>query len=88
MARMLCSSSAGGSSDLEQMQRQPGVGRKTANVLGGAVLWQKEVMPVDTHVFRVSERIGLTTRSKTPSRRSWPSKRISPATCRRSPTTG
>lgn len=43
----------------------PGVGRKTANVLG-AVLWQKEVMPVDTHVFRVSERIGLTTRSKTP----------------------
>ena len=28
--------------------------------------WQKEVMPVDTHVFRVSERIGLTTRSKTP----------------------
>ena len=47
------------------MQRLPGVGRKTANVLG-AVLWQKEVMPVDTHVFRVSERIGLTTRSKTP----------------------
>ena len=51
--------------NLEQMQRLPGVGRKTANVLG-AVLWQKEVMPVDTHVFRVSERIGLTTRSKTP----------------------
>ena len=50
---------------LQQMQRLPGVGRKTANVLG-AVLWQKEVMPVDTHVFRVSERIGLTTRSKTP----------------------
>ena len=49
----------------QQMQRLPGVGRKTANVLG-AVLWQKEVMPVDTHVFRVSERIGLTTRSKTP----------------------
>ena len=41
------------------------MGRKTANVLG-AVLWQKEVMPVDTHVFRVSERIGLTTGSKTP----------------------
>ena len=37
----------------------------TANVLG-AVLWQKEVMPVDTHVFRVSNRIGLTTNSKTP----------------------
>ena len=52
-------------SDLQQMQRLPGVGRKTANVLG-AVLWQKEVMPVDTHVFRVSNRIGLTTNSKTP----------------------
>ena len=49
----------------QQMQRLPGVGRKTANVLG-AVLWQKEVMPVDTHVFRVSNRIGLTTNSKTP----------------------
>ena len=66
MARMLCSEFGGEvPSDLEQMQRLPGVGRKTANVLG-AVLWQKEVMPVDTHVFRVSERIGLTTRSKTP----------------------
>ena len=32
----------------------------------GAVLWQKEVMPVDTHVFRVSNRIGLTTNPKTP----------------------
>ena len=42
-----------------------GVGRKTANVVG-AVIWQKEVMPVDTHVFRVSNRIGLTNRSKTP----------------------
>jgi endonuclease-3 len=49
----------------EELLALPGVGRKTANVLG-AVLWQKEVMPVDTHVFRVSERIGLTTRSKTP----------------------
>ena len=66
MARMLCSEFGGEvPSDLEQMQRLPGVGRKTANVLG-AVLWQKEVMPVDTHVFRVSERIGLTTGSKTP----------------------
>ena len=66
MARMLCSEFGGEvPSDLEQMQRLPGVGRKTANVLG-AVLWQKEVMPVDTHVFRVSERIGLTTHSKTP----------------------
>ena len=50
-----------------ELSRLPGVGRKTANVLG-AVLWQKEVMPVDTHVFRVSERIGLTTGSTTPLR--------------------
>ncbi|MDE6569318.1 MAG: endonuclease III [Alistipes sp.] len=66
MARMLCSEFGGEvPSDLEQMQRLPGVGRKTANVLG-AVLWNKEVMPVDTHVFRVSERMGLTTGSRTP----------------------
>ena len=66
MARMLCKEFGGEvPSDLQQMQRLPGVGRKTANVLG-AVLWQKEVMPVDTHVFRVSNRIGLTTNSKTP----------------------
>jgi endonuclease-3 len=51
--------------DLEQLQRLPGVGRKTANVLG-AVLWQREVMPVDTHVFRVANRIGLTNNSKSP----------------------
>lgn len=51
--------------DLNALQRLPGVGRKTANVLG-AVLWGREVMPVDTHVFRVAERIGLTYRSKTP----------------------
>ena len=50
---------------MEELLKLPGVGRKTANVLG-AVLWQKEVMPVDTHVFRVSNRIGLTTNSKTP----------------------
>lgn len=66
MARMLCEEFGGEvPSDLEAMQRLPGVGRKTANVLG-AVLWQKQVMPVDTHVFRVSERIGLTTGSKNP----------------------
>lgn len=66
MARMLCTEFSGEvPSDLEQLQRLPGVGRKTANVVG-AVIWQKEVMPVDTHVFRVSNRIGLTNRSKTP----------------------
>ncbi|MEG1622910.1 MAG: endonuclease III [Alistipes sp.] len=66
MARMLCTEFQGEiPQDLDQMQRLPGVGRKTANVLG-AVLWQKEVMPVDTHVFRLSNRIGLTNCSKTP----------------------
>lgn len=65
-ARMLCEEFGGEvPDDLVQLQRLPGVGRKTANVLG-AVLWNREVMPVDTHVFRVAERIGLTTRSKTP----------------------
>ncbi len=66
MARMLCTEFGGEvPSDLDALQRLPGVGRKTANVLG-AVLWQREVMPVDTHVFRVSNRIGLTLNSKTP----------------------
>ncbi len=52
-------------SDLAQLQSLPGVGRKTANVVG-AVIWQKEVMPVDTHVFRVAARIGLSRNAKTP----------------------
>lgn len=66
MARMLCEEFGGEvPSDLEAMQRLPGVGRKTANVVG-AVIWQKEVMPVDTHVFRVSARIGLSRNAKTP----------------------
>ncbi|MCR4828584.1 MAG: endonuclease III [Bacteroidales bacterium] len=52
-------------SDVEAMQTLPGVGRKTANVVA-AVIYNQAVMPVDTHVFRVSERLGLTTRSKTP----------------------
>ena len=54
MARMLCTEFGGVvPSDLDALQRLPGVGRKTANVVG-AVIWGKEVMPVDTHVFRVS----------------------------------
>lgn len=52
-------------SDLDALQTLPGVGRKTANVLG-AVLYGKAVMPVDTHVFRVSARIGLTRNAKNP----------------------
>lgn len=66
MARMLCEEFGGEvPTDLDELQRLPGVGRKTANVLG-AVLWGREVMPVDTHVFRVSARMGLTQRAKTP----------------------
>ena len=66
MARMLRDEFGGEvPSEREELQRLPGVGRKTANVVG-AVLWQKEVMPVDTHVFRVSARIGLTQNAKTP----------------------
>lgn len=66
MARMLVEEfGAEVPSDLKDLQRLPGVGRKTANVIG-AVIWQKEVMPVDTHVFRVSARIGLTRGAKTP----------------------
>ena len=66
MARMLCDEFGGEvPSDLQELQRLPGVGRKTANVVG-AVIWQKEVMPVDTHVFRVAARIGLTRGAKTP----------------------
>ncbi len=48
-----------------QLMTLPGVGRKTANVVA-SVVYGKAVMAVDTHVFRVSERLGLTTGSKTP----------------------
>lgn len=50
---------------VEQLTTLPGVGRKTANVVC-AVIWQKPTMAVDTHIFRVSERIGLTRNSKNP----------------------
>lgn len=52
-------------SDIRELQKLPGVGRKTANVIA-SVVFQKPAMAVDTHVFRVSERLGLTTGSKTP----------------------
>ncbi|MBR1515203.1 MAG: endonuclease III [Paludibacteraceae bacterium] len=48
---------------LEELVTLPGVGRKTANVIL-AVIWSEPTMAVDTHIFRVSERIGLTTNSK------------------------
>ena len=52
-------------SDVDQLQKLPGVGRKTANVIA-SVVYDKPAMAVDTHVFRVSERLGLTTNAKTP----------------------
>lgn len=51
--------------NIDDLMRIPGVGRKTANVML-AVVWNRAAMAVDTHVFRVSERIGLTTNSRTP----------------------
>lgn len=52
-------------SDIDALTTLPGVGRKTANVIL-AVVFGKAAMAVDTHVFRVSERIGLTTGSRNP----------------------
>ncbi|MCM1522282.1 MAG: endonuclease III [Muribaculaceae bacterium] len=66
MARMLVEEFGGEvPSDIDSLMRLPGVGRKTANVIL-AVVYDRAAMAVDTHVFRVSERIGLTTNSKTP----------------------
>lgn len=52
-------------SDLDKLMKLPGVGRKTANVML-SVVWNKAAMAVDTHVFRVSNRIGLTNNSPSP----------------------
>ena len=52
-------------SDVEELQKLPGVGRKTANVIA-SVVYNKPALAVDTHVFRVAERIGLSTNAKTP----------------------
>ncbi len=51
--------------DIKELQKLPGVGRKTANVIV-SVVFNKPAMAVDTHVFRVAARIGLTTNSKSP----------------------
>lgn len=51
--------------DVEELQKLPGVGRKTANVVA-SVAFNKPAMAVDTHVFRVSARIGLTQNAKNP----------------------
>ena len=52
-------------SEIEDLVKMPGVGRKTANVIA-SVVYDKPAMAVDTHVFRVANRLGLTTNSKTP----------------------
>ena len=52
-------------SDMDSLLSLPGVGRKTANVIL-AVIFNRAAMAVDTHVFRVSERLGLTTESRNP----------------------
>lgn len=66
MAKMLVETFGGEvPSEIAELQKLPGVGRKTANVIA-SVVFNKEAMAVDTHVFRISNRIGLTTNSKTP----------------------
>lgn len=50
---------------VEELMTLPGVGRKTANVITG-VAFGHPAMPVDTHVFRVAKRVGLTENAKTP----------------------
>ncbi len=52
-------------SDLKDLQKLPGVGRKTANVIM-SVIYNKPAMAVDTHVFRVSARLGLSENAQTP----------------------
>lgn len=66
MAKMLVSDFGGEvPSEPFMLQRLPGVGRKTANVVA-SVVYGKPVMAVDTHVFRVSKRIGLVKNARSP----------------------
>ena len=66
MAKMLLSDFGGTvPSDVDELQKLPGVGRKTANVVA-SVVYKKPAMAVDTHVFRVSARLGLTVNAKNP----------------------
>lgn len=66
MARMLVNEFKGiVPSDPVELQKLPGVGRKTANVIA-SVIYNKPVIAVDTHVFRVSQRIGLVRNARTP----------------------
>ncbi len=66
MAKMLLKDFKGEiPSERNELMKLPGVGRKTANVIA-SVIFDKPTMAVDTHVFRVSNRIGLTTNSRSP----------------------
>ncbi len=66
MSRMLVSDFKGViPSELESLMQLPGVGRKSANVIS-SVVFRKPVIAVDTHVFRVANRIGLVKNAKTP----------------------
>lgn len=66
MAQMLVKDFGGEvPSTIEELVKMPGVGRKTANVIA-SVIFNQPAMAVDTHVFRVSARLGLTLNAKTP----------------------
>jgi len=66
MAKMLVTDFGGiVPSDINQLQKLPGVGRKTANVVA-SVAFKKPALAVDTHVFRVAKRLGLSYNAKTP----------------------
>jgi endonuclease III len=66
MARTLLSDFGGKiPQEVEELVKLPGVGRKTANVIA-SVVYDKPAMAVDTHVFRVSARLGLTVNAKNP----------------------
>lgn len=66
MAKMLVDDFGGViPSDIDQLQKLPGVGRKTANVVA-SVAFNKPALAVDTHVFRVAKRLGLSHNAKTP----------------------
>lgn len=87
MARKLVSDFGGEvPSDIDRLMTLPGVGRKTANVVA-SITWGEPVIAVDTHVFRVARRLASRT-GRTCARWSSTSRRTSPRSCARSPTTG
>ena len=66
MAKMLVESFNGEvPCDIDELQKLPGVGRKTANVIA-SVVFDAPAIAVDTHVFRVANRIGLASKARTP----------------------